>query len=218
MERDFWIERWDNQQIGFHQAQGQPLLAEFWPTLALPAGANVLVPLCGKTPDLAWLAACGHRVTGVEFSERAAHDFFAEQGRTPQREIIGPFICYRHGPIEIRVGDFFALEAEAIATFDAVYDRAALIALPPELRARYADHLLGGLRTGAKTMLITIDYNQAEMNGPPFAVSQAEVAKLYGGACEIATLFEHDALSIGDHLAAKNLTKATERVYCLTKR
>ena len=218
MERDFWIERWDNQQIGFHQAEGQPLLAEFWPALALPASAKVLVPLCGKTPDMAWLAARGHRVTGVEFSERAARDFFAEQGRTPQRNVVDDFICYRDEAIEIRVGDFFALDPETISRFDAVYDRAALIALPPELRARYAAHLMGSLRPAATVLLIAMAYDQAEMDGPPFAVSSADVQALYGRDCDIETLFEHDALSIGDHLAAKGLTRATENVYRLTRR
>jgi len=218
MERDFWLERWDNQQIGFHQPGGQPLLAEFWPTLALPQNTDVLVPLCGKTADMAWLAAAGHRVTGVEFSERAAGDFFTEHKRTPRHDMVDEFIRYRDDTIEIRVGDFFALGPAFIGAFDAVYDRAALIALPPDLRARYVEHLLAGLKPGAIILLIAIDYDQNEMAGPPFAVSEADVHALYGDGCEIAKLFEQDTLSVDTHLAARGLSRATEEVYCLTRR
>ncbi len=215
MERDFWLERWDNQQIGFHQPGGHPLLAEFWPTLALPPNTAALVPLCGKAADMAWLAAAGHRVTGVELSERAARDFFTEQERVPQRDGVDDFIRYRDDAIEIRVGDFFTLDPAFISAFDAVYDRAALIALPPDLRARYVEHLLAGLKPGATILLITIDYDQNEMAGPPFAVSEAEIHALYGDACEITKLFEQDTLSVDTHLTARGLTWATEEVYCL---
>lgn len=218
MERDFWLERWDNQQIGFHQPEGQPLLAAFWASLALPVDAHVLVPLCGKTPDMAWLAAQGHRVTGVELSERAARDFFAEQGRSPRRDSRGDFIRYRDDSIEILVGDLFTLERDSLGVFDAVYDRAALIALPPTLRARYAAHLSNGLRAGTQMLLIALDYDQAEMQGPPFAVSESEIQRLCARDWDVATLFSQNALSIGDHLTAKGLTQATEHVYSLTRR
>ncbi|GAB3684735.1 thiopurine S-methyltransferase [Salinisphaera aquimarina] len=218
MNRDFWLDRWDNQQIGFHQPQGQPLLAEWWSTLGLAEGTSVLVPLCGKTPDMLWLAAQGHTVTGVEFSDRAARDFLAEQQLDASRDDIGRFVRYRSGAIELLVGDFFDLDADRIAAHDAVYDRAALIALPPALRADYSAHLLAALRPGATIFLIALDYGQREMQGPPFAVSDAEVQRLYGDACDVAMLCERDALAPGDHLSSKGVSQACERVYRLTRR
>ncbi|MES1926668.1 thiopurine S-methyltransferase [Salinisphaera sp. T31B1] len=217
MDRDFWLERWDNQQIGFHQPKGQPLLHRFWPTLELAEDAPVLVPLCGKTPDMAWLASRGHSVTGIEFSERAAADFFDEQRIPRETTDEGPFRHISGQGVELYVGDFFAYPVERIARFGAVYDRAALIALPPELRADYAKHLLDGLAPGARILLITLDYDQQEMSGPPFAVGDSEVHRLYGDRADIACVSERSGLSRNDHLRARGLTQACERVYCITR-
>ena len=169
---DFWHERWNTQRIGFHQPLGHPALREHWASLEVPDGAPVLVPLCGKTRDMAWLAAAGHPVVGVELSPVACEAFFAESEVTPERDTLGPFTRWRAGKITLLQGDVFALPQVArISTFGAVYDRAALIALPLDLRDRYARMLSGA----GSTLLVTMAYDATKRDGPPFSVSDDEV-------------------------------------------
>lgn len=217
MDRDFWLDRWHNRQIGFHQPGGHPMLRAHWNTLALARDARVLVPLCGKSVDMAWLAGCGHSVTGVELAAQAAHDFFAEQHMTPTVEAGGTFERHAAGTVEILVGDFLDLSAEALAAFDAVYDRASLIALPRADRLRHAEHLLAGLHRGVQMLLITLDYDSATMDGPPFAVADDEVRDLFARTCTVACLAERDGLVDSDHLRERGLDAATERVYRITR-
>ena len=175
MDAAFWHQRWADGQIGFHQSAPTPLMLKYWPSLEVPADARVFVPLCGKSLDLAWFAAQGHRVLGVELSRTAVEQFFTEHGLTPEIEESRYGSHYRAGPIEIIVGDAFGLDAEALRDCAAVFDRAAIIALPPELRGRYADQLYAHLPTGCRGLLITLEYPQDERDGPPFSVSEDEV-------------------------------------------
>lgn len=218
MDRDFWLERWAHQQIGFHQPEGHPALAAHWDALDLAYDARVLVPLSGKSVDMTWLAARGHDVTGVELSERAARDFFEQRDLVPDRARAGAFDRHAAGGIEILVGDFFDLSAAALATYDAVYDRAALIALPPATRQRYAEHLLAGLHADTRLLLITLDYDQRLMDGPPFAVSDDEIQTLFGDSCRITCLDEHRGPPDGAHLRAQGVDEVAERTYRLTRR
>ncbi|SON79850.1 putative Thiopurine S-methyltransferase [Xanthomonas phaseoli pv. phaseoli] len=137
MDTDFWLQRWHDGQTGFHQDEVMPLLQKHWPALQLPHAARVLVPLCGKTLDMHWLAAQGHRVLGVELSPLAVTQFFAEAGLQPQRHTSSAGEHFIAGPIEIICGDAFALDRSVLADCMAVYDRAALVALPAELRRQY---------------------------------------------------------------------------------
>lgn len=187
MKPEYWLERWQENRIGFHEVEPNPRLVENY--RALNDTIRALVPLCGKSVDLEWLAVHGHEVVGVELSEKAAEAFFAERNITPQRTQRGAFIELRHSTISILIGDFFATNAEELGHFDAVYDRAAMIALPPELRQRYVAHLPTLLSPKAKLLLVTLDYD-AE-GGPPFAVSPAEIAKSYPQA-RITELASHD--------------------------
>ncbi|MBW8822681.1 MAG: thiopurine S-methyltransferase [Xanthomonadales bacterium] len=175
MEAAFWHQRWADNQIGFHQSAPTPLMLKHWSSLDVPAGSRVLVPLCGKSLDMAWLASQGHRVLGVELSRTAVEQFFAEHGLTPAIEESYYGLHYRAGPIEIIVGDAFGLDADALRDCAAVFDRAAIIALPPELRVRYADELYARLPAGCRGLLITLEYPQDERAGPPFSVSEDEV-------------------------------------------
>lgn len=179
MEADFWIARWAEGRIGFHEGKPNALLERNVERLA--GAKRVLVPLCGKSVDLAFLAARGHEVIGVELVEDAAQQFFAEHGATPAVTPRGPFVEYAAGAIRILAGDWFAADVARLGPVDAVYDRAALIAMPPELRPRYAAHerTLAGT---APVLLVTLEYPQALMDGPPFAVLEDEVRALYGGA------------------------------------
>lgn len=175
---DFWHERWTLNQIGFHEGRPNAHLERFWPELGLDPGARVLVPLCGKAHDLEWLAARGHPVTGVELSPLACAGFFAERGLRPEVRPQGPYMAWSAGGVTILQGDFMKLEG----TWDACWDRAALIALPPELRPRYGQVLRSCLAPHAPVLLITFVYDQGKRDGPPFSVGDAEVQALYPGA------------------------------------
>jgi thiopurine S-methyltransferase len=191
MEPDYWLERWDKGRIGFHREDPNPRLVEHHK--ALDDAIRVLVPLCGKSVDLEWLVVQGFEVVGIELSELAAQAFFTERGFTPERAQRGPFTELRHGNVSILVGDFFAAKADELGYFDGVYDRAAMIALPPALRARYVAHLRTLLTPKAKLLLITLHFD-AE-GGPPFSVTPEEVATAYAGAKKLTLLASVEARS-----------------------
>jgi len=216
MEHEFWHERWAQQQIGFHQPDGHPMLARHWPGLDLAPTARVLVPLCGKTPDMAWLARRGHGVVGIELSAVAAADFFATQQLEPQIEQIGAFTRYRASGIEIWVGDFFAADTRLLGRFECFYDRAALIALPPAMRGDYVTHLHGLLETAARGLLITLDYDQNEMKGPPFAVPENEVRRHFAAATVENIDSDHGRAGQG-MLHNRRVKNASEHVYRITR-
>lgn len=180
MEADFWLERWREGKTGFHQSRVTPLLQKYWPALELPAGARVLVPLAGKSLDMVWLAEQGHQVLGVELSALAVEQFFAEQGWTPRRWESAYGQHYAAHGVELICGDIFKLDRAALADCLGAYDRAALVALPAEMRAAYVKHVYGQMPAGWRGLLLTLDYPQAEMDGPPFSVDEAEVLRLYG--------------------------------------
>src|SRR5574340_1608572 len=141
MKKDFWLERWERKEIGFHQDEINPYLRQYWQELHLARGSEVFVPLCGKSRDMLWLREQGHAVLGVELSPLAAQAFFEENGLSPQRTRGERFDSYEADGIRILCGDFFDLDRDDLAGVKAVYDRASLIALPPEMRERYARHL-----------------------------------------------------------------------------
>ncbi|CRM01524.1 MULTISPECIES: thiopurine S-methyltransferase [Pseudomonas] len=215
MEPTFWQERWARNQIGFHLSEVNPYLLQYWPQLDLAEGAKVLVPLCGKSLDLIWLASHGHPVLGIELSELAVEAFFDEQNLTPRITRRGEFKVYQAGSIELWCGDFFALAADAVADCTALYDRAALIALPPLMRARYAEHLSGLLQQGCQGLLVTLDYDQTQKAGPPFAVTDDEVRVLFGSHWTQRKLAEQDILSESWKFVQDGVTHLDERVYRL---
>lgn len=217
MEPEFWHKRWSTNQIGFHLPEVNPYLPRFWPRLGLERGSRVLVPLCGKTLDLLWLAHQGYPVLGVELSEKAITDFFQEHQLEPRVSTEGAFKVFRAGDIEIRCGDFFALKPEDVAECGAVYDRAALIALPAPMRERYAGHLQS-LLPDCLGLLITLDYSQDEMPGPPFSVSDEEVRRLLGDAWRLEVLQEQDVLGDSWKFLQAGVTKLDERVYRISGR
>ncbi len=188
MQPDFWHQRWADNQIGFHQSAPTTLLLKHWPTLGVDAGTTVFVPLCGKSLDMVWLASQGHRVLGVELSQLAVEQFFAEHALTPKIRASQYGTHYCAGGIEIIQGDAFGLDAELLADCVAVFDRAAMIALPPPIRARYADELYARLPTGCTDLLVTLEYPQAERDGPPFAIAEAEVRARYAPRWDIDLL------------------------------
>ena len=181
MEPAFWQKRWADNQIGFHQAQVNPYLQQYWPTLQLAPGSRVLVPLCGKSLDLAWLAGQGYRVLGVELSRRAVEGFFREHGLEAEVRQQGAFEVWRSGDVALWCGDFFALRAEDVGDCVGLYDRAAVIALPVQMRAAYMQALSALLPAGCRGLLVTLDYDQSLLAGPPFSVGDEELRQGFAG-------------------------------------
>ncbi|WP_394838148.1 thiopurine S-methyltransferase [Pendulispora rubella] len=179
MDATFWTERWTTGKIAFHEGHANTYLTRHAERLG--DGRRILVPLCGKAEDLAYLAGRGHHVVGVELVEDAARAFFAEHGATPKVTPRGPLTAYSAGTITVLVGDMFATTPELLGPIDTLYDRAALVALPHEMRVRYARHLRTLLPTGAPGLVVTIEYDQARMAGPPFAVLESELREHYRG-------------------------------------
>ncbi len=185
MDPSFWHERWVDGRIGFHRPDVNPQLAGWWPSLGLAPGSRVLVPLCGKSRDLAWLASQGHDVVGVELSGIACAAFFEESGLTPAVHTRQDHVVWSVPGVALWQGDFFQFED---GLFDAVFDRAATIALPPRLRAPYAAQLARMVRPGGRGLLVSLDYPQHEKDGPPFAVPADEVERLYAPAFALEAL------------------------------
>lgn len=220
MDAGFWHQRWQNAEIGFHEPRPLPLLCKHWPALRMAPGTQVFVPLCGKSLDMVWLAEQGHDVLGVELSPLAVAAFFAERG------LLSEVFESRYGThsvahwqgrrIELICGDAFALDAEALRGCDAFYDRAALIALPPELRARYVACLQRALPADSRGLLITLEYAQREMSGPPFSVDEDEVRRGFTSQREVALLERRSILDDEPGFAARGLRALHTSVYRLT--
>lgn len=179
MEADFWHKRWEADQIGFHQGKPNSFLVAHFKTLNLPRGARIFLPLCGKTHDIGWLLSQGHHVIGVELSALAVDQLFDDLGVTPETIDLGPLKLLSAESIDIYVGDIFDLTQDTIGTVDAIYDRAALVALPLKMRADYAAHL-AELTNAAPQLLVTFEYDQSLISGPPFAIWEDEIRCLYG--------------------------------------
>lgn len=199
MDPDFWHGKWRDNQIAFHEPQVNGLLRDVLDRLALESGARVFLPLCGKTLDIGYLCARGLELVGAELSETAVAQLFEDLDLVPEIRTVGVLRLYRAGPVSVFVGDFFALDRAILGPVDAVYDRAALVALPPDMRARYAEHLVE-VTSSVQQILISLEYDQSTMNGPPFSVPEAEVRTLYGDRYRV-TLF--DARPISGALASR---------------
>lgn len=218
MNPDFWHQRWREGHIGFHQDAPTPLLLKHWRSLQLPADAKVFVPLAGKSHDMAWLAAQGHRVLGVELSQAAVEAFFAEHGLQPQRHDSRYGMHYTAEYIELICADAFGLDQAALADCSAVFDRAALIALPPDMRQRYVSELYARLPAGCRGLLITLEYPQAEKAGPPFSVKEDEVRALFARDWQVTTLERREILAGQTQFIAEGVTALETVVYRLDRR
>lgn len=218
MQPDFWHQRWQENQIGFHQDAPTPLMLKHWPSLQVPIGARVFVPLAGKTHDMAWFATQGYRVLGVELSRIAVEAFFAEHQLTPTVRESRHGRHYQAGNLELICGDAFALDEDALADCDAVFDRAALIALPPDLRRRYVRELYSRLPRKCRGLLITLEYPQHEKAGPPFSVTGEEVHVLYGPDWDVGLLERRDILQSQPKFVEEGVTALHTTVYRLNRR
>jgi thiopurine S-methyltransferase len=218
MEPQFWHERWAINQIGFNQSEVNPYLQKFWPELNLKPGERVLVPLCGKTIDMRWLIQQGLHVVGVELSEKAVQDFFSEGGMEPRVEVRGQFKVYSVEACEIWCGDFFALKARDIGNCSALYDRAALIALPAEMRWRYVECLNRILPADCRGLLISLDYEQSEIAGLPFSVPEEEVMQLFSPEWRVKLIVDEDVLHKSRKFLEAGASRLIETAYRMFRR
>lgn len=211
MDAGFWHQKWEANEIGFHEGEANRLLVKYFNALSLAEGHRVFVPLCGKTLDIAWLLSNGFRVAGAELVESAIEQLFSELGIEPKISEAGEVRHYHAANIDIFVGDIFSVSSQTLGSVDAIYDRAALVALPEEVRRRYTGHLME-ITDGTPQLLITFEYDQSVMDGPPFSISNDEVIRHYRDRYEL-TLME----SIDVPGGLKGKCAATENVWLLRK-
>lgn len=217
MKIEFWQERWQANQIGFHLSQVNPHLVHHWFNLNIESNSVVFVPLCGKSLDLIWLANQGHHVIGVECSQLAIDAFFEEQKLPHQKGEYKTFTVFNSYTLNLLQGDYFDIDEEMMGDVQAVYDRAALVALPEEMRKHYVQKLISVLKKDTVILLITLEYDQEKMSGPPFSVSEGEVQNLYAKDFEISKLHQSDILKNEDRFRQKGLDRLIETVYKLKK-
>ena len=209
MEHEFWHNKWKANEIGFHRAEPNSNLTEHLPKLNLKPGAKIFVPLCGKTLDIGYLLGCGFDVVAVELHENAVAQLFEELGVTPEVSDVGDLKKYRSDKVTVYAGDFFELGPEHLGAVDAIYDRAALVALPEAMRQRYAARL-PELTSKAPQLLVTFDYDQSQYDGPPFSIPESAVLSLYDATYDCACQFRQQLPE-----GLKGQTEAWESVWLL---
>ena len=212
MEASFWHNRWQTNQTGWHESTVNPLLIAHFPSLNAPPGGRVFVPLCGKSLDLGWLLSRGYTVAGAELSELAVTQLFAELGMEPNISAIGKHKLFRGEKIKIFVGDLFDLSREMLGPVDAVYDRAALVALPKATRVQYTAHLRT-ITAFAPQLVIGYEYDQTIVPGPPFSVTSDELHRHYSDHYTLTPLARVEVPG-----GLKGKCPATEHVWRLDKR
>jgi thiopurine S-methyltransferase len=212
MEPVFWIRKWQQNEIAFHERDANPLLVAYFNNLSLPAGSRIFLPLCGKSRDIHWLLSRGYRVAGAELSRIAVEQLFLDLGIEPNISTSGRISRYSAENIDIFVGNIFDLSRADLGRVDAVYDRAALVALPESIRKQYVTHLMA-ITDRAPQLLIGYNYDQRILDGPPFSVDHKEVARQYRDSYELVLLTSAEVSG-----GLKGRCPATEDVWLLKKR
>lgn len=218
MDPEFWHERWREGRTGFHRTEVNPWLRARFPELGIQPGARALVPLCGKSLDLGWLVDHGLRPVGVELSPIACAAVFEERGVQPERSGFGSLERWRGGDIEVYCGDFLDPALVDIGPCHGLWDRAALIALPRVMRPDYVRQCARLLAPGAAGLLVSLEYDPAEMEGPPFSVSPPEVESLYRPAFDLHPLVLQQYAEPSPHLMERGLSAMHESVWMLHRR
>lgn len=217
MKAEFWHERWSRQEIGFHRKQVHPLLDRFFDRLR-PEHHTIFVPLCGKSIDMLWLADHGLHVVGSELSKLAVSTFFEENKLTQEVLSAEPLHGFRSERILLWQGDYFALSVSHLNGASCFYDRAALVALPEDMRISYVKKLNTLMPTNAEGLLISFDYDQTQMDGSPFAVPPLEVHQLFADKWEITNCSQQDVIESHPGMQARGLTALIETCWHLKRR
>ena len=215
MKSEFWHKCWERNSLGFHQSQVHPFLLEYFRPLMRESDQEVFVPLCGKSLDLAWFAE-QMQVTGAELSEIACRDFFEEKSLSYKQDSIGLFQRFYVENLMLWQGDFFQLQAESLPEFDWIYDRAALIALPKEMQQVYANHLMSFMRSGTRLFLISLEFPENELTGPPFPIFDSDIKRLFSG-CNIECLASHELEDKQFAQRQFDVSFLIERLYLISK-
>lgn len=218
MEPSFWHDKWHQQQIGFHQPNINSFLVKYWKKLALPADAKVFVPMCGKSLDMCFLAEQGHQVIGCELNELAVQQFFSDNQLQVSQKTTAEHQHYQTEQISLYQGDIFTLPNRITQEVTAFYDRAALIAWPESMRVQYAEQLANLLPTGSIGLLVTLDYPQDMLNGPPFAVSPIWVETYLSDDFEIQLIDCRDVLADNPRFIKQDVPWLNEGVYLLKRK
>ncbi len=213
MKAEFWLNKWELNETGFHQESANEALRAHWASVQAPAGGTVFVPLCGKSLDMCWLADQGYEVLGVEVSSIACNAFFDGLKLRPQIRPAGQFCSYSAGPYRILQGDFFSATAADVGPLAAFYDRAALVAMPPEMQPDYVQQLVDLLPTGAVGLINCLEYPPELMDGPPFSIREAGLRKLLGPRCQVTLLSAREINTEGTNLERKGLVGLAETAY-----
>ncbi|WP_070971007.1 thiopurine S-methyltransferase [Vibrio sonorensis] len=212
---EFWHNKWAANQIGFHLDDVNPLLIKYWEQTKPSRNDKVLVPLCGKSEDLVWLATKHDQVQGVELSQIAVRAFFSEHFYTPMvTPVSGQHELYQFDELSIYTGDFFTAPLDKA---DIIYDRAALIALPSDMRVEYAERLKQLLTNDGRILLVSLDYAQEEMSGPPFSVPHSELLKLFEGF-SVTSLYRNEDDANQPKKAKDDLSRFAEEVFLIEPR
>jgi thiopurine S-methyltransferase len=209
MKHEFWHDKWQSNNIGFHLSSPNPLLIKHIQSLNLQPQSRIFIPLCGKSLDIHWLLQQEFHVTGIDLSPIAIEELISELKLEFTVSQVGDLIHYHHQNIDLYVGDFFELSLSHISKIDATYDRAALVALPEHMREAYAQHLVQ-LTQNAPQVLISFEYDQDLLAGPPFSVPEQEIKKYYAGRYEIKQL-------ASEYEKLKGKVDAKENVWLLEK-
>lgn len=218
MQDKDWLIRWQQNQIGFHDTEVNSHLKRYITDGDFKPGDTIFLPLCGKSADITWLAEQDFQVVGVELSAIAIQSYFSDQGLSYQQFESGPFIVRISGNIRLLEGNFFDLKREDLGDCSLVYDRASLIALDESTRVQYTEWMQSIMGYKADILLITLDYDQSEMNGPPFAVSTGEIMRHYGQAFQVDTILQTEIVDESPRWRAKGLSSLLESVYQLEQK
>ena len=208
----FWHDRWKNQLTRWHRAEYNDLMLKHWHSLNAPDGSEVLVPLCGKSLDMLWLAEQGYSIVGLEMVEQAIHTFFNENQLSPESTQFGKLVKHSSPPFTIFQGDVFALEAGTVQA-DAWYDRAAMVAIPPSTRESYVQQIRQQTKPGALGLLITLTYPQHEADGPPFSLTDEDAFSLFSEGFEIERL---EVIDVSDE-KGRGVSSVTSSVFKITR-
>lgn len=215
MEIDFWHERWKNGQIGFHQNETNAYLLKHWQNLSLSKDSLVFVPMAGKTTDILWLISQGFKVIANELSEKAVNAFFNENDISFTVNKTENFNIYLSENLTFYCGDFFKLPTDKFKDVKGVFDRASLVAMPENMRQSYQKKMCELLSIDVNVLLVTMEYPQSQMDGPPFSVSENEVNLLFSNKFDLSLLETFDVLAENPRFIDKGLTSMLEKVYLM---
>ena len=205
-----WKQSWKDGRIGFHLPNTNPNLVKY--AHLLEECTNIFVPLCGKTLDMHFLHEQGHHIFGVELVQQAIADFFAEWNVSPTIENKH----YSHAGITLIESNIFAIQASDLPTLHGIFDRAALVALPPDIRSQYVEHLLSLLSPNGTILLITYDMPHPQEEGPPFPVRKHDIPILFKNAASVQLLEEiHNTAKEEPRLALRGVDWSKEHIWLI---